>query len=61
MLNYFKKITDLTEEEINRVLKGKRVKKLKNIPIKVSAKKNKHPEKLKPFVQQLIEKHLKDK
>ncbi|MCC6276222.1 MAG: N-acetyl sugar amidotransferase, partial [Leptospiraceae bacterium] len=57
-LDYYLKITGLTEEEFYKVMDEKRLKELKNLEMPVHKKNRPNAEKTIPFVQQLIQKHL---
>ena len=57
-LDYYLKITGLTEEEFYKVMDEKRLKELKNLELPLHKKNRPNAEKTIPFVQQLIQKHL---
>lgn len=59
VLDYYLDITGLTAEEFYNVFEKIKVEKLKNTILDIRQKVNKHPEVLIPFVEQIIEKHLK--
>lgn len=60
-LDYYLKITSMSEEEFYATMKKHRVEKIKNIDLPVEHKKRKNREVIKPFVEQLIDKIRKRK
>jgi N-acetyl sugar amidotransferase len=55
-LDYYLKITKMTEEEFYNTMKSKRLNQIKDIDLPVHCKKRKNKERILPFVEQLIEK-----
>jgi N-acetyl sugar amidotransferase len=60
-LDYYLKITGMSEEEFFATMKNSRVEQIKNIDLPVKHKKRKNRETIKPFVEQLIDKIRKRK
>lgn len=58
VMDYYLKITGLTEEELYAVMREKKLKHLKDIELPVHPKARPNAERLLPFVEQIIEKHL---
>lgn len=58
-LDYYLKITGYSEEEFMKIIGDKKLDKLKDVDLPVRPKDHVNSEKTIPFVQQLIEKHLK--
>lgn len=58
-LDYFLKITGMSETEFYEKMKKHRVNEIKNIDLPVKTKKRSNTEVIKPFVQQLIDKKRK--
>ncbi|MBU2538872.1 MAG: N-acetyl sugar amidotransferase [Proteobacteria bacterium] len=57
-LDYYLKITGLTEEQFYDAMREKKVAQLKNIDLPVHPKQRPNAERTVPFVQQVIQKHL---
>ena len=57
-LDYYLKITGLTEEQFYDAMREKKVPQLKNIDLPVHPKQRPNAERTVPFVQQVIQKHL---
>jgi N-acetyl sugar amidotransferase len=57
-LDYYLKITGMSEEEFLNVMSEKKLPSLKNIDLPVHAKMRPNAERLVPFVEQIIQKHL---
>lgn len=57
-LDYYLDITGMSEEHFFRTMEGKKVEQLRNIELPIHKKTRPNAERLKPFVEQLIEKHL---
>lgn len=57
-LDYYLKITGLTESEFFTAMKGKKINEIKDIVLPVLEKKRPNAECITPFVQQIIQKHL---
>lgn len=57
-LDYFLKITGLSEEEFFEIMKRKRVKQLKGKHVPIKPKEKPHGERILPITEQLIEKNL---
>ncbi len=55
-LDYYLKITGMTEEEFYKLMKEKKVDKIKNMNLPITIKTHKNKELIKPFVEQIIEK-----
>ena len=58
VLDYFLNITALTEEEFYQAMKDKQLKELRNVALPINIKNYPNAEKLVPFVDQIINKHL---
>ncbi|MDD5571861.1 MAG: N-acetyl sugar amidotransferase [Bacteroidales bacterium] len=56
-LEYYLKITGYTEDEFYEIMKKKRMDKIKNEDLKIKNKTHKNAEVIKPYVEQLLEKH----
>ena len=54
-LDYYLKVTGITEEEFYGIMKGKRLNKISDIDLPVNIKDHKNREVIKPYVEQLIE------
>lgn len=59
-LEYYLKITGLSEEEFNKVMKEKRLDKIKDVELPVTAREKPNAELTKPFVEQVIDR-IKDR
>lgn len=57
-LDYYLKITGLSEEEFYDVMRSKKIEKLKGIDLPVHKKEKPNAEPIIPFVEQIIQKHL---
>lgn len=57
-LKYFLQITSLSNEEFFKIMDHKKLESLKDITLKVRNKKSKNAEEIKPFMEQIIDKHL---
>ena len=57
-LDYYLEITKLDENEFNKIINSQKHEALSGIDLPVNPKKHKNAEKLVPFVEQVIEKHL---
>ena len=57
-LDYYLKITGLTEEKFYDIMREKKVDQLKDIDLPIHQKKRPNAERTVPFVQQVIQKHL---
>ena len=57
-LDYYLQITGMTEEEFYATMSEKKLERLKGIDLPVHAKVQPNAERVLPFVEQLIEKHL---
>jgi N-acetyl sugar amidotransferase len=57
-LDYYLKITGMTEEEFYATMKTKKLERLQGVELPVHAKEQPNAERVLPFVEQLIEKHL---
>ena len=57
-LDYYLKITGLSEQEFLEIMKTKKVEELKMVELPISLKTKQNAEKLVPFVDQIIQKHL---
>ena len=57
-LDYYLDITGYSESEFYDVMKGHKVEQIKNIELPVHEKRQPNAERLTPFVQQVIQKHL---
>ena len=57
-LAYYLQITGLSDEEFFKVMNDKKLESLKDITLKVKNKSKPNLEKIKPFVEQIIDKHL---
>lgn len=57
-LDYYLSITGLTEETFLKEISDKKLKKLEGVDIPIKAKVTKNKERIQPFVEQIIEKHL---
>jgi N-acetyl sugar amidotransferase len=57
-LNYYLKITGLSEDEFYQIIGSKKLDKLKDVDLPVHAKTKPNAELLLPFVEQIIQKHL---
>lgn len=57
-LDYYLNITGLSEVEFYEIMKSKRLDKLKDTELPVHSKERPNAEKLVPFVEQIIQKHL---
>jgi len=60
-LDYYLKITGLSEEEFFKIFKEKKIEMIKDFDLPVYPKKNKNKERILPFPEQLIEKNKKEK
>lgn len=58
-LDYYLKITGYSEEEFYAIMKNKKLSDIKDLDLPIRKKDHPNAEKTIPFVQQLIEKHLK--
>jgi hypothetical protein len=58
VMDYYLKITGLTEAELYAVMREKKLKHLKDIELPIHPKERPNAERLVPFVEQIIEKHL---
>ncbi len=58
-LDYYLEITGLNDNEFYRIMNSKKLKELHEVNIPVRKKEQQNLEKIKPFVEQIIEKHLK--
>lgn len=56
-LDYYLKVTGLSEEEFHEIMRNKKVDKLKNIDLPIKQKTWENEEKLIPFVEQIIDKN----
>ncbi len=56
-LDYYLKVTGMSEEEFYRTIEAKRLTQLQGVSVPVIPKREAHPEKLVPWAQQVIEKH----
>jgi N-acetyl sugar amidotransferase len=56
-LDYYLKITGYTEEEFYEIMKKKRLKSIENEELHIKKKTHKNAEVIKPFVEQILEKH----
>ena len=54
-LDYYLKITGMSEKDFYRTMEKNRVEQIKNVHLPVKAKKRKNKETIKPFVEQLID------
>jgi len=57
-LDYYLKVTGLSEAEFYDVMRGKKLADLKNIDLPIHPKEKPNAERLVPFVEQIIQKHL---
>jgi hypothetical protein len=57
-LDYYLKVTGLSEEEFYDVMQKKKLAKLKDIVLPIHPKAKPNVERLVPFVEQIIQKHL---
>jgi N-acetyl sugar amidotransferase len=57
-LDYYLKVTGLSEEEFYDVMQKKKLAKLKDIVLPIHPKEKPNAERLVPFVEQIIQKHL---
>lgn len=57
-LDYYLKITGMTEEEFYAVMNEKKLDRLKRVELPIHPKQQPNAERILPFMQQLIEKHL---
>ena len=57
-LDYYLKITGMTEEEFYGVMNEKKLDRLKRVELPIHPKQQPNAERILPFMQQLIEKHL---
>lgn len=60
-LDYYLKITGMTEEKFFKIMEAQRVEKLKGETVPIHAKRGKNEEKIQPYVEQLLEKMNKKK
>ena len=60
-LDYFLKITGLSEKEVYDIMKKHRIEKIKSSELPINPKKRPNKEVIKPFVEQLIEKKRNQK
>tara|TARA_Y100000816_G_scaffold265039_1_gene224598 strand:+ start:708 stop:1895 length:1188 start_codon:yes stop_codon:yes gene_type:complete len=58
-LDYYLEITGLNDNEFYRIMNSKKLKELHEVNIPVRKKEQQNLEKIKPFVEQIIEKHVK--
>lgn len=58
-LDYYLEITGMTEKEFYETMQGMKVEKLKGINLEIRKKQNQNEERIYPFNDQIIEKHLK--
>ncbi len=58
VLDYYLKITGLSEKEFYDVMREKKLKHLKDIDLPIHSKERPNAERLVPFVEQIIQKHL---
>ncbi|QQR49685.1 N-acetyl sugar amidotransferase [bacterium] len=59
-LDYYLKITGLTEDEFHKIMEGHRLKKLGKIAMPINFKSKEQRKSVKPFVEELIEKTNKE-
>jgi N-acetyl sugar amidotransferase len=57
-LDYYLKITGLSEQEFYEVMKSKKLDRLKEVDLTIRPKEKPNAERIVPFVEQIIEKHL---
>ncbi len=57
VLDYYLKITGLTEKEFYKIMEGHRMPQLKNVKLPIARKEKSNEERLLPYAQQLIEKY----
>lgn len=57
-LDYYLQITGMSEDEFYETMQKQKVEKLKNIDLPIHAKQQPNREKIVPFVEQIIQKHL---
>lgn len=60
-LDYYLKITGMTEEEFYKIMKEKRIKTISDVELEIKEKKRKNRERILPFSEQIIEKCLNKK
>ena len=58
VLDYFLKITNMSDEEFYRIFDGIRLEKIKDVDLPKIRKDKPNAEVLVPFMQQIIDKHL---
>lgn len=54
-LNYYLKITGMTETEFYKIMEKKKMSQIKNVNLEINPKKRKNDERIKPFAEQIIE------
>jgi len=57
-LDYYLKITGLSEEEFYKTISEKKLDQLKDVELPIHPKKQPNAERIYPFVDQIIQKHL---
>lgn len=60
-LDYFLKISGMTEKEFYQTMQKHKMAKIKKLKLNINPKKRKNQEKIKPFVEQLIEENQREK
>ena len=59
VLDYYLKITNLSEDDFFKIMKENKLDEIKDLDLKIKKKSRINEERLYPFVEQIIDKHLK--